>query len=163
MDKTYDPQKIEQAWYETWEKSGYFEPSGQGDAYCIMIPPPNVTGSLHMGHAFQDTIMDALIRYHRMQGNNTLWQAGMDHAGIATQIVVERQLNGEGLSRQEIGREEFLRRVWEWKDQSGGTISRQLRRMGASVDWATERFTMDEGLSRAVRETFVRLYDEGLI
>jgi valyl-tRNA synthetase len=163
MDKTYDPQKIEQAWYETWEKSGYFEPSGQGDAYCIMIPPPNVTGSLHMGHAFQDTIMDALIRYHRMQGNNTLWQAGMDHAGIATQIVVERQLNGEGLSRQEIGREEFLRRVWEWKDQSGGTISRQLRRMGASVDWASERFTMDEGLSRAVRETFVRLYDEGLI
>ena len=163
MDKTYDPLTIEQSWYETWEKNGYFEPSGQGDPYCIMIPPPNVTGSLHMGHAFQDTIMDALIRYHRMQGDNTLWQAGMDHAGIATQMVVERQLNGEGLSRRDIGREEFLRRVWEWKDHSGGTISRQLRRMGASVDWANERFTMDEGLSRAVRETFVRLYDEGLI
>ena len=163
MDKTYDPLSIEQSWYETWEKNGYFEPSGQGDPYCIMIPPPNVTGSLHMGHAFQDTIMDALVRYHRMQGNNTLWQAGMDHAGIATQIVVERQLNGEGLSRQDIGREEFLRRVWEWKDHSGGTISRQLRRMGASVDWASERFTMDEGLSEAVRETFVRLYEEGLI
>jgi len=163
MDKTYDPLTIEQSWYETWEKNGYFKPGGQGDPYCIMIPPPNVTGSLHMGHAFQDTIMDALIRYHRMQGDNTLWQAGMDHAGIATQMVVERQLNGEGLSRQDIGREEFLRRVWEWKDHSGGTISRQLRRMGASVDWASERFTMDEGLSRAVRETFVRLYDEGLI
>jgi valyl-tRNA synthetase len=163
MDKTYDPLTIEQAWYETWEKNGYFEPSGQGEPYCIMIPPPNVTGSLHMGHAFQDTIMDALIRYHRMKGDNTLWQAGMDHAGIATQIVVERQLNGEGLTRHDIGREAFLRRVWEWKEHSGGTISRQLRRMGASVDWATERFTMDEGLSEAVRETFVRLYDEGLI
>jgi valyl-tRNA synthetase len=163
MDKTYDPQKIEQSWYETWEQSGYFGPSGQGDPYCIMIPPPNVTGSLHMGHAFQDTIMDALIRYHRMKGDNTLWQAGMDHAGIATQMVVERQLNSEGLTRHDIGREEFLRRVWQWKDHSGGTISRQLRRMGASVDWATERFTMDEGLSRAVCETFVRLYDEGLI
>ena len=163
MDKTYDPLTIEQSWYETWEKNGYFEPSGHGRPYCIMIPPPNVTGSLHMGHAFQDTIMDALVRYHRMQGNNTLWQTGMDHAGIATQMVVERQLNGEGLARQDIGREEFLRRVWEWKDHSGGTISRQLRRMGASVDWASERFTMDEGLSLAVRESFVRLYDEGLI
>ena len=163
MDKTYDPLSIEQSWYETWEKNGYFEPQSQGDPYCIMIPPPNVTGSLHMGHAFQITIMDALVRYHRMQGNNTLWQAGMDHAGIATQIVVERQLNGQGLSRQDIGREEFLRRVWEWKDHSGGTISRQLRRMGASVDWASERFTMDEGLSEAVRETFVRLHEEGLI
>jgi valyl-tRNA synthetase len=163
MDKTYDPQKIEQSWYEAWEKNGYFEPDGQGDPYCIMIPPPNVTGSLHMGHAFQITIMDALIRYHRMKGDNTLWQAGTDHAGIATQIVVERQLNGEGLTRHDIGREEFLRRVWKWKRHSGGTISRQLRRMGASVDWATERFTMDDGLSQAVRETFVRLYDEGLI
>ena len=163
MDKTYDPQKIEQPWYQTWDDNGYFEPSGQGDPYCIMIPPPNVTGSLHMGHAFQDTIMDALIRFHRMNGDSTLWQAGMDHAGIATQIVVERQLNAEGLTRHDIGREEFLRRVWTWKEQSGGTISRQLRRMGASVDWATERFTMDEGLSEAVRETFVRLYDEGLI
>jgi valyl-tRNA synthetase len=163
MDKTYDPQKIEQHWYENWENNGYFEPGGQGDPYCIMIPPPNVTGSLHMGHAFQDTIMDALIRYHRMKGDNTLWQAGTDHAGIATQIVVERQLNGEGLTRHDVGREDFLRRVWEWKEHSGGTISQQLRRMGSSVDWATERFTMDEGLSQAVRETFVRLYDEGLI
>jgi valyl-tRNA synthetase len=163
MDKTYEPHKIEQSWYRTWEENGYFEPSGQGVPYCIMIPPPNVTGSLHMGHAFQDTIMDALIRYHRMKGDSTLWQAGTDHAGIATQIVVERQLNAEGITRHDIGREEFLRRVWDWKEHSGGTISRQLRRMGASVDWATERFTMDEGLSRAVRETFVRLYDEGLI
>ncbi|NIM28259.1 MAG: valine--tRNA ligase [Gammaproteobacteria bacterium] len=163
MDKTYDPQAIEQSWYRTWEESGYFEPSGQGDPYCIMIPPPNVTGSLHMGHAFQDTIMDALIRYHRMRGADTLWQAGTDHAGIATQIVVERQLNAEGITRHDIGREAFLRRVWDWKEHSGGTISRQLRRMGASVDWATERFTMDEGLSRAVRETFVRLFEEGLI
>ncbi len=163
MEKTYDPSKIEQTWYRTWEENGYFEPSGQGKPYCIMIPPPNVTGSLHMGHAFQDTIMDALVRYHRMNGDNTLWQAGTDHAGIATQMVVERQLNAEGITRQDIGREEFLRRVWEWKEHSGGTISRQLRRMGASVDWATERFTMDDGLSHAVRETFVRLYDEGLI
>ncbi len=139
MEKTYDPSKIEQTWYRTWEENGYFEPSGQGKPYCIMIPPPNVTGSLHMGHAFQDTIMDALVRYHRMNGDNTLWQAGTDHAGIATQMVVERQLNAEGITRQDIGREEFLRRVWEWKEHSGGTISRQLRRMGASVDWATER------------------------
>ena len=163
MDKIYDPQRIEQTWYETWERRGYFEPSGSGEPYCIMIPPPNVTGSLHMGHAFQDTIMDALIRFHRMDGRNTLWQGGTDHAGIATQMVVERQLNAEGITREQIGREEFLRRVWAWKEQSGGTITRQLRRMGASVDWATERFTMDEGLSRAVRETFVRLYHEGLI
>jgi len=163
MEKTYEPQKIEQFWYEIWEKNGYFEPSGRGDPYCIMIPPPNVTGSLHMGHAFQDTIMDALIRYHRMKGDNTLWQPGTDHAGIATQIVVERQLNAEGLTRHDIGREAFLQRVWDWKSHSGGTISRQLRRMGASVDWANERFTMDEGLSEAVRETFVRLFDEGLI
>jgi len=163
MDKTYDPQNIEQSWYTIWEDNGYFEPDGQGKPYCIMIPPPNVTGSLHMGHAFQDTIMDALIRYHRMKGDKTLWQAGTDHAGIATQMVVERQLNGEGLTRHDIGREQFLERVWEWKAHSGGTISQQLRRMGASVDWATERFTMDDGLSEAVRETFVRLYDEDLI
>jgi len=163
MEKTYDPQKIEQHWYEMWEKRGYFAPSGRGESYCIMIPPPNVTGSLHMGHAFQDTIMDALIRYHRMNGYNTLWQAGTDHAGIATQMVVERQLNLEGITRKEIGREEFLRRVWQWKEQSGGTITLQLRRLGASLDWAHERFTMDDGLSAAVRETFVRLYDEGLI
>ncbi len=163
MEKTYAPEKIEQHWYRIWEESGYFKPSGKGEPYCIMIPPPNVTGSLHMGHAFQDTIMDALIRYHRMRGFNTLWQPGTDHAGIATQMVVERLLEREGKTRHDLGREKFLERVWEWKAQSGGTITRQLRRMGASVDWSRERFTMDEGLSRAVREVFVRLYDEGLI
>ncbi|HEB78086.1 MAG TPA: valine--tRNA ligase, partial [Methylothermaceae bacterium] len=163
MEKTYDPHKIEQHWYRIWEDSGYFKPSGKGEPYCIMIPPPNVTGSLHMGHAFQDTIMDALIRYHRMRGYNTLWQPGTDHAGIATQMVVERLLEQEGKTRHDLGREKFLEKVWEWKAHSGGTITRQLRRMGASVDWSRERFTMDEGLSRAVREVFVRLYEEGLI
>ncbi|MGD8885440.1 MAG: valine--tRNA ligase, partial [Gammaproteobacteria bacterium] len=163
MDKTYDPQQIEQRWYQTWEAHNYFAPSGQGESYCIMIPPPNVTGSLHMGHAFQDTIMDALIRYHRMKGCNTLWQAGTDHAGIATQMVVERQLKQENLTRHDLGREAFIKKVWEWKSHSGGTITRQLRRMGTSLDWSRERFTMDEGLSAAVREVFVRLYDEGLI
>ncbi|BCX82509.1 valyl-tRNA synthetase [Methylomarinovum caldicuralii] len=163
MEKTYDPHKIEQHWYKIWEESGYFAPSGKGEPYCIMIPPPNVTGSLHMGHAFQDTIMDALIRYHRMRGYNTLWQPGTDHAGIATQMVVERLLEREGKTRHDLGREKFLEKVWEWKAHSGGTITRQLRRLGASVDWSRERFTMDEGLSRAVREVFVRLYEEGLI
>ena len=163
MEKTYDPQNIEQRWYETWEKNNYFAPSGQGEAYCIMIPPPNVTGSLHMGHAFQDTIMDALIRYHRMRGCNTLWQAGTDHAGIATQMVVERQLKQDNLTRHDLGRDAFIKKVWEWKSHSGGTITRQLRRMGASLDWSRERFTMDAGLSAAVQEVFVRLYDEGLI
>ncbi len=163
MDKTYDPTALEQRWYAHWEDNGHFTPRGEGPAYCIMIPPPNVTGSLHMGHAFQDTIMDALIRYHRMQGDSTLWQPGTDHAGIATQMVVERQLEAEGETRAGLGREAFVKRVWEWKAESGGTITRQLRRMGASVDWSRERFTMDEGLSAAVREVFVRLYDEGLI
>ncbi len=163
MDKSYDPTKIEEHWYRVWEKQGYFAPSGRGEAYCIMIPPPNVTGTLHMGHAFQDTIMDALTRFHRMQGRNTLWQPGCDHAGIATQMVVERQLNAEGLTRQDIGREKFVERIWKWREVSGGAITQQLRRMGASVDWAHERFTMDEGLSAAVRETFVRMYEEGLI
>jgi valyl-tRNA synthetase len=163
MDKTYDPHAIEQQWYETWERKGHFAPSGEGSPYCIMIPPPNVTGSLHMGHAFQDTLMDALTRYHRMCGENTLWQPGTDHAGIATQMVIERQLNHQELTRHDIGREDFIKRIWEWKHESGGTITRQLRRMGASVDWSRERFTMDEGLSQAVRETFVKLYDEGLI
>jgi valyl-tRNA synthetase len=163
LDKTYDPHAIEQPLYDTWEQRGYFEPSGEGDPYCIMIPPPNVTGSLHMGHAFQDTIMDILVRYHRMRGRNTLWQAGSDHAGIATQMVVERQLEQEGLTRHDIGRDAFVKRVWEWKNHSGGSITRQLRRMGASLDWAHERFTMDEGLSEAVREVFIRLHDEGLI
>ncbi len=163
MDKTFDPHAIEEQWYRAWEEQGCFTPSGTGEPYCIMIPPPNVTGTLHMGHAFQDTIMDALTRFHRMRGRNALWQPGTDHAGIATQMVVERQLNAEGLTRQDLGREAFVQRIWTWKEVSGGTITRQLRRMGAAVDWAHERFTMDEGLSAAVRETFVRLYQEGLI
>ncbi|WP_435101543.1 valine--tRNA ligase [Arhodomonas sp. AD133] len=163
MEKTYDPRAIESRWYETWEQKGYFAPSGEGDPYCIMIPPPNVTGTLHMGHAFQDTIMDTLTRFQRMRGRNTLWQPGTDHAGIATQMVVERQLNAENRTRHDLGREAFVERVWQWRAESGGTIQNQLRRMGASVDWSRERFTMDDGLSEAVRETFVRLYHEGLI
>ena len=163
MEKTYEPHAIEERWYAFWEERGHFAPSGEGEPYCIMIPPPNVTGTLHMGHAFQDTIMDALTRYHRMKGHNTLWQSGTDHAGIATQMVVERQLAGDNQTRHDLGRDAFIERVWQWKAQSGGTITRQLRRMGASVDWARERFTMDEGLSAAVREVFVRLYEEGLI
>jgi valyl-tRNA synthetase len=163
MDKTYQPHGIETRHYQRWEENGYFRPSGSGVPYCIMIPPPNVTGNLHMGHAFQDTIMDALIRYHRMKGDNTLWQCGTDHAGIATQMVVERQLNEQGLTRHDLGREAFVEKVWEWKEQSGGQICRQLRRIGTSVDWDRERFTMDEGLSAAVTEVFVNLYEEGLI
>ena len=163
MDKSYNPLEIEQRAYARWEERGYFAPQGDGEPYCIMIPPPNVTGTLHMGHAFQDTIMDALVRYKRMQGCKTLWQPGMDHAGIATQMVVERLLNSEGTSRRDIGREKFVERVWEWKEESGGQIAQQLRRMGASLDWNRDRFTMDDGLSEAVREVFVRLHDEGLI
>ncbi len=163
MDKTYQPGALEQRIYERWEAAGYFAPSGDGEPYCIMIPPPNVTGTLHMGHAFQDTIMDALIRYKRMQGCRTLWQPGTDHAGIATQMVVERLLAAEGTSRRELGREKFVERVWQWKEESGGQIGEQTRRLGASVDWQHERFTMDDGLSAAVREVFVRLYREGLI
>ena len=163
MEKTYAPHEIEQRWYTAWESKGYFSPTGTGAPYCIMIPPPNVTGSLHMGHAFQDTIMDALSRYHRMKGDNTLWQAGTDHAGIATQMVVERQLNAQNKTRHDLGRNEFIKKVWEWKQESGGTITRQLRRMGASLDWSRERFTMDEGLSKAVTEVFVCLHEEGLI
>ena len=163
MDKTYQPGAIEQHWYQTWEHNGYFRPSGSGDPYCIMIPPPNVTGSLHMGHGFNNAVMDCLIRWRRMQGRNTLWQPGTDHAGIATQMVVERQLAAQGLTRQDLGREKFLEKVWEWKAQSGGTITGQLRRLGSSVDWSRERFTMDPGLSNAVREVFVRLHEEGLI
>ena len=163
MDKAYRPRDIERRQYERWEKNRWFAPSGTGEPYCIVIPPPNVTGTLHMGHAFQDTIMDALIRFHRMAGRNTLWQPGMDHAGIATQMVVERQLNGEGTSRSELGREKFVERVWQWKDQSGGQICQQLRRLGGSVDWARDRFTMDDDLTSAVMEVFVQLYDEGLI
>jgi len=163
MDKTYDPKAIEQSWYSTWEENGYFKPQGDGDPYCIMIPPPNVNGTLHMGHAFQETIIDALIRYHRMLGDRTLWQPGCDHAGIATQMLVERQINKEGMTRHDLGREKFLERVWQWKEESGGTITRQLRRLGASPDWSRERFTMDEGMSDAVRDVFVRLHDDGLI
>ena len=163
MEKTYTPHAIEQHWYDIWEKNGYFAPKGEGQPYCIMIPPPNVTGTLHMGHAFQDTLMDILTRYHRMQGDNTLWQPGTDHAGIATQMVVERQLGAEKLTRHDLGRDAFIERVWEWKGKSGGQITRQLRPMGTSPDWEHERFTMDEGLSHAVREVFIRLHSEGLI
>lgn len=164
MDKTYNPQDIEQSLYKDWEDNGYFKPSGKGEAYSIMIPPPNVTGSLHMGHAFQDTIMDTLTRYKRMQGNNTLWQVGTDHAGIATQMLVERKLAAEeGKTRHDLGRDAFIDKIWEWKNHSGGTITKQLRRLGASVDWDRERFTMDEGLSEAVKEVFVRLHKEDLI
>jgi len=170
VDKTYNPNNIEQHWYEIWEKENYFAPNPRPEnpeneipPYCIMIPPPNVTGSLHMGHGFNNTVMDTLTRYHRMKGHNTLWQAGMDHAGIATQMVVERQLNGEGKTRHDLGREAFIERIWDWKEQSGGNITRQLRRLGSSVDWSNERFTMDDGLSDAVQEVFVRLHEEGLI
>ena len=165
LAKSFEPRDIEQRWYQHWEQSGYFRPSMDASrrAYCIMLPPPNVTGTLHMGHAFQHTLMDALIRYHRMQGDNTLWQPGTDHAGIATQIVVERQLDAQGESRHQLGRETFLKRVWEWKDHSGSTITRQMRRLGTSCDWSRERFTMDAGLSEAVTEVFVALYNEGLI
>jgi len=163
MEKTYQPEALEADLYAHWEQAGYFAPSGEGTPYCIMIPPPNVTGSLHMGHAFQDTLMDALVRYQRMAGHNTLWQVGCDHAGIATQMVVERQLEATQESRAELGREAFVERVWEWKESSGGQITQQLRRMGASVDWSRERFTMDPGFSAAVQEVFLRLYEEGLI
>ncbi len=163
MDKTYAPKDIEARLYERWEAAGSFAPKGAGTPYSIVIPPPNVTGTLHMGHAFQDTIMDALTRFHRMLGDETLWQPGTDHAGIATQMVVERQLNAKGQTRHDVGREAFVARVWEWKESSGGMIARQMRRLGASVDWTRDRFTMDPGLSAAVTETFVRLFDEGLI
>ncbi len=164
MEKHFDPNSIETKWYQTWENKGYFKPQNPDAApYSIMIPPPNVTGSLHMGHAFQDTIMDTLIRYHRMKGDSTLWQPGTDHAGIATQMVVERQLAAQGLSRHDLGRDKFIDKIWEWKEESGGTITQQLRRMGASPDWSRERFTMDEGLSEAVKEVFVKLYEEDLI
>lgn len=165
LAKSFEPHAIEQRWYARWESAGWFDMGTREGApsYCILLPPPNVTGTLHMGHAFQHTLMDALIRYHRMLGDNTLWQPGTDHAGIATQMVVERQLDAEGISRHALGREKFLERVWAWKEQSGSTITRQMRRLGASCDWSRERFTMDEGLSRAVTEVFVRLYNEGLI
>jgi valyl-tRNA synthetase len=163
MDKSYSPADIESRIYAQWEAHGYFAPSGSGAPYCIAIPPPNVTGTLHMGHAFQDTVMDALIRYHRMRGYDTLWQPGTDHAGIATQMVVERQLNAAGESRMDLGRQAFVEKVWQWKRTSGGIIAEQMRRLGASVDWQRDRFTMDPGLSRAVTEVFVQLHGEGLI
>ncbi|CAK4069622.1 valine--tRNA ligase [Vibrio sp. 16] len=166
MEKTYNPTSIEQALYQAWEEKGYFKPHGDTtkESYSIMIPPPNVTGSLHMGHAFQDTIMDTLIRAERMKGKNTLWQVGTDHAGIATQMVVERKIAAEeGKTKHDYGRDAFIDKIWEWKGESGGTITKQLRRLGASVDWDRERFTMDDGLSNAVQEVFVRLYEDDLI
>ncbi|OLE19861.1 MAG: hypothetical protein AUG50_02405 [Betaproteobacteria bacterium 13_1_20CM_3_63_8] len=165
LDKSFEPAAIEAKWYPFWESRGLFKPSMKNGApaFCIQLPPPNVTGTLHMGHAFQHTLMDVLIRYHRMQGDNTLWQVGTDHAGIATQIVVENQLKAEGTSRLELGRDQFVERVWAWKQESGSTITHQMRRLGSSCDWSRERFTMDAGLSNAVIETFVRLYDDGLI
>ncbi len=163
MDKSYSPRDIESRIYAAWEAAGWFAPVGDGTPYCIVIPPPNVTGTLHMGHAFQHTLMDVLTRLHRMDGDRTLWQPGTDHAGIATQMVVERQLAADGKTRHDLGREKFVERVWEWKEESGGTISRQMRRLGNSVDWSRDRFTMDEGLSAAVLEVFVRLHEDGLI
>jgi valyl-tRNA synthetase len=165
LAKSFDPRAIESRWYAEWERRGYFAASTRADAsaFCIQLPPPNVTGTLHMGHAFNQTIMDALTRYHRMRGDNTLWLPGTDHAGIATQIVVERQLEAQGTSRQNLGREQFVAAVWEWKERAGSTITRQMRRLGASCDWRREYFTMDPKLSRVVTETFVRLHDQGLI
>ena len=166
LAKSFDPKTIESHWYAFWESKGYYaaglDPAIK-DNFCILLPPPNVTGTLHMGHGFNQTLMDALTRYHRMKGDNTLWQPGTDHAGIATQIVVERQLDAQGVSRHDLGREKFLEKVWEWKEYSGGTITKQMRRLGTSPDWSRERFTMDEGLNKTVTETFVRLYNEGLI
>jgi len=163
MEKTFDPRAIEARWRDTWEQNGWFAPQGSGAPYSIMIPPPNVTGTLHMGHAFQHTIMDALTRYHRMRGDDTLWQPGTDHAGIATQMVVERNLKQQGSSRLDLGREKFVEKVWEWKKYSGDTIENQIRRMGSSVDWSRKAFTMDPGYSEAVIEHFVRLHEDGLI
>ncbi|BCM23851.1 valine--tRNA ligase [Methyloradius palustris] len=166
LAKSFDPKEIENRWYQFWESQGYYAAgldTQKQDNFCILLPPPNVTGTLHMGHGFNQTLMDALTRYHRMRGDNTLWQPGTDHAGIATQIVVERQLDAQGVSRHDLGREKFLEKVWEWKEYSGGTITKQMRRLGTSPDWSRERFTMDPALNKTVTETFVRLYNEGLI
>ena len=166
LAKSFEPKDIEARWYPKWENAGYFKARlnpNKTKSFCIQLPPPNVTGTLHMGHGFNQTLMDALTRYHRMKGDNTLWQPGTDHAGIATQIVVERQLNAKNITRHDLGREKFLEKVWEWKEESGSTITRQMRRLGTSPDWSRERFTMDEGLSHSVTETFVRLFNEGLI
>ena len=163
MDNNFNPQAIEQSLYEHWDKADFFKASGNGDGYCILIPPPNVTGTLHMGHAFNQTLMDTLIRYQRMQGQSALWQMGTDHAGIATQMLVERQLADENMNRHSLGRDKFIDRVWAWKEESGGTISQQIRRMGASIDWSRERFTMDDGYADAVQQVFIQLFDQGLI
>ncbi|MDD4616523.1 MAG: class I tRNA ligase family protein, partial [Alphaproteobacteria bacterium] len=165
IEKNYDPSAAEAKIYDKWEKSGAFacDVNSPKLPYCIMMPPPNITGSLHMGHALTFTIQDILIRYQRMKGKDVLWQPGTDHAGIATQMVVERQLAKKGIDRREMGREAFIETVWKWKEESGGMITRQLRRLGASCDWSRERFTMDEGLSRAVAHEFVRLYKDGLV
>ena len=165
LDKTFDPKKIEEKHYGAWERDGVFscDVSSDKPPFTIMMPPPNVTGSLHMGHAFNSTLQDILTRYNRMNGKDALWQPGLDHAGIATQMVVERQLDGQGTSRHDMGREKFLERVWDWKDESGGTIINQMKRMGTTPDWPRERFTMDEGMSTAVRKVFVELYKQGLI
>ena len=164
LENAYNPGEVEQGMYQRWEDNGYFQPKYNSDeSFSIALPPPNVTGSLHMGHGFNNAIMDSLTRYHRMLGDNTLWQPGTDHAGIATQMVVERRLNAEGIKRTDLTREDFIDKVWEWKEESGGNITRQIRRLGSSVDWSRERFTMDEGLSNAVKEVFVRLHEDGLI
>src|SRR5690554_7837722 len=171
LSKSFEPKDIESRWYARWEKSGYFtggqhvEPANPAESkpFVIQFPPPNVTGTLHMGHAFNQTVMDGLVRYHRMRGDDTVFIPGTDHAGIATQIVVERQLDAQNVSRHDLGREKFVEKVWEWKQKSGGAITRQFRRLGASCDWSMEYFTMDERLSRAVVEVFVRLYEQGLI
>src|SRR6185436_10896795 len=165
ISKTYNPQEVEGRWYPLWESRGYFRADSKSSRprFVLVMPPPNVTGSLHMGHMLNNTVHDVIVRRKRMQGFNTLWLPGMDHAGIATQNVVERELRKEGLTRHDLGREKFVQRVWEWKQQYGGIILKQIRRIGSSCDWSRERFTLDEGLSRAVREVFVRLYEEGLI
>ena len=167
LAKAFEPADIERRWYPEWEARNYFAAGrrhrNKTDNFCILLPPPNVTGTLHMGHGFNQTMMDALTRYYRMRGDNTLWQPGTDHAGIATQIVVERQLDAQGISRHDLGREKFLEKVWEWKEYSGNTITQQMRRLGTSPDWTRERFTMDAGLTKVVTETFVRLFKEGLI
>ena len=164
LENAYSPATVESGMYQGWEDNGYFAPTfDKEESFSIALPPPNVTGSLHMGHGFNNAIMDALTRFHRMNGENTLWQPGTDHAGIATQMVVERRLNAEGIKRHDLGREEFVNKVWQWKEESGGNITSQIRRLGSSVDWSRERFTMDDGLSNAVKEVFVRLFDDGLI
>ena len=166
LSKSFSPKDIESKWYEFWESKGFYQAGNDPkkfNHFAILLPPPNVTGTLHMGHGFNQTLMDALTRYHRMRGENTLWQPGTDHAGIATQIVVERQLDQDGISRHDLGREKFIQKVWDWKTFSGGKITQQMRRLGTSPDWSRERFTMDEGLSKSVTEVFVSLYNEGLI